>query len=119
MKLIKPIKTKKEYGAALSFIDEYFNAKRGTPEASIVEVLTLLVEKYEEEHFPIDAPDPIEAIKFRMEQMGWTRKELVLVIGSKSKVSEVMNYRKSLSLPMIRRITHKMNIPAEVLIQES
>ncbi len=114
---IRPIKSQADYKHALSLIDKYFDAKRGTPEGDFVEVLTVLVGKYEEEHYPIGPPDPIEAIKFRMEQLGWTNENLQAVLGSKSRVSEILNRKRELSLQMIRKINKKMGVPAEVLIE--
>jgi HTH-type transcriptional regulator/antitoxin HigA len=118
LRFLKPIKTKKDYEIALDVAEKYFFAKKGTREANIAEVVTILIEKYEEETFPIEAPHPIEAIKFRMEQLGMTTKQLSVILGSKSRVSEVLNHKRVLSLAMIRRLHDKLKIPAEVLIQE-
>jgi len=116
LRFLKPIRTKKDYEIALEVIEKNFFAEKGTPEANILEILSVLVEKYEEENFPIESPDPVEAIKFRMEQLGWTNKELAKVVGGKNRVSEILNHRRTLSLDMIRKIHKKMQIPAEVLI---
>ena len=98
-------------------LEKMFFAKQGTPEANIAEVLAILIEKYEQENFPIKKPDPIEAIKFRMEQMGWTRKKLEAVLGGKNRASEILNYKRDLTLVMIRKLHKKMHIPAEVLLE--
>lgn len=117
LRFLKPIKTKKDYESAVSLLEKVFFAKKGTPQANIAEVLAILIEKYEQENFPIKKPDPIEAIKFRMEQMGWTRKQLENVLGGKNRVSEILNYKRDLTLVMIRKLHKKMHIPAEVLIE--
>lgn len=115
---IKIIKNEKDYNSALKRLDDIFDAEMNTPEGDEAELLTILIEKYEDEHFPIDAPDPVEAIKFRMEQMGITRKELAEIIGYKSRVSEILNRKRKLSLQMIRALHDKMNIPYESLIAQ-
>lgn len=115
----KLIKTKKEYAQALSRIEEIFDAKPRTQEFDELELLVKLVEIYEEEKFPIDFPDPVSAIKFRMEQQGLTNSDLIQYIGSKSKVSEVLSGKRQLSLNMIRKLSAGLNIPLEILIQES
>ena len=114
---IRPIKTKKDYKAALARVEQIFNAKAGTEEGDELEVLGILIEKYENEHFPIDLPDPIEAIKFRMEQLGYTQNDLAKVVGLKSRASEILSKKRKLSLDMIRQIHDKLNIPTDVLIQ--
>lgn len=114
----KLIKTDADYRATLARIEEIFAAKPGTPEGDELELLVKLVELYEDEQFPIDLPDPITAIKFRMEQQGLKRKDLVPFIGSMPKVSEVLSGKRSLSLSMIRRLVNGLGIPAEVLLQE-
>jgi|SRR5688572_18241664 HTH-type transcriptional regulator/antitoxin HigA len=114
---IKPVKTKKDYQNALSRLDKIFDAKSGTEEGDELEVLGILVEKYENDHFPIDMPDPIEAIKFRMEQLGYNQNDLAKVVGLKSRASEILNKRRKLSLEMIRQLHSAMNIPTQVLIQ--
>ena len=115
---IKPIKTKRDHRAALSRIDALWDAKSKTPEGDELDVLATLVSEYEEKNFPIDTPDPIESIKFRMEQLGLKDADLVSFIGARSKVSEVLNKKRSLSLPMIRKLSNGLKIPAENLIQE-
>lgn len=116
--IAKIIKTDAEHEEALARIDAIFDAEPGTPEGDELELLTFLVEKYEEEKFPIGLPDPIAAIKFRMEQQGLKPKDLVPYIGSRGKVSEVLNGQRPLSLTMIRNLVTKLGIPAEVLLQE-
>jgi HTH-type transcriptional regulator/antitoxin HigA len=113
----KVLKTERDYKAALAHV-ETFMAK-SSPDAADLELWSLLVEKYEEEHFPIATPDPIEAIRFRMEQAGLESADLHPYLQSKSKVSEVMNRRRPLSLSMIRALHRGLQIPAEVLVQES
>ena len=115
---VKLIKTEEEYQEALTELEGLMDAVPGSPEEEFLELLSLIIEKYEEEHYPIDLPDPIEAIKFRMEQQGLTRKDMRKYIGSQSKVSEVLNYKRPLSLSMIRSLHEGLGIPAEVLLQE-
>jgi HTH-type transcriptional regulator/antitoxin HigA len=114
---LKPIRTKAAYKEALKEISGLLNASLGSPEADMLEVLSILVEAYEEEHHPIEPPDPIEAIKFRLEQQGLTRRDLEPFIGSRARVSEVLNRRRPLSVEMIRRLHKGLGIPAEVLIR--
>ena len=113
----KVIKTTEEHDQALARIEELFSAKPGTPEGDELELLVLLVETYEAEKFPIELPDAIEAIRFRMEQMNLKQKDLIPIIGSKSKVSEVLSGKRELSITMIRKIVSNLNIPAAVLLQ--
>lgn len=114
---IKPIKTEEDYNAALERLEVIFDAKTGTPESDELEILGMLVERYENEYFPIDLPDPVEAIKFRMEQLGYTQNDLVDIIGQKSHASEILNRKRKLSLKMIRQISTQLHIPADVLVQ--
>lgn len=114
---IKPIKTKKDYQNALERLEVIFDSKQGTPCGDELEILGILIEKYEEEHFPIGFPDPIEAIKFRMEQLGYNQTDLAKIVGLKSRASEILNKKRKLSLEMIRLLHNKLNIPTEVLIQ--
>ncbi|UOE40088.1 helix-turn-helix domain-containing protein [Chryseobacterium suipulveris] len=114
---IKPIKTEKDYNQALERLEEIFDAKKGTEEGDELEILGILLERYEEEHFPIDLPDPIEAIKFRMEQLNYSQNDLANVIGLKSRASEILNKKRKLSLEMIRNLHERLKIPTEVLIQ--
>jgi HTH-type transcriptional regulator/antitoxin HigA len=115
--LIKAIKTEADHAAALREIERLWGAGEGTTEGDRLEVLTTLVEAYEQAHFPIDAPDPIEAIKFRLEQQGADQKALIGVIGNRTRVYEVLRRDRALSLAMIRRLNQTLNIPAEVLIR--
>ena len=115
----KLIKTDAELETTLERIDLLFGADPGTPEGDECELLVHLVRQFEEEHYPIDLPDPIEAIKFRMDQQGLKQVDLAPYIGNKSKVSEVLNRKRPLSLAMIRRLHDGLGIPADVLLQES
>jgi len=114
---IKAIKTNEDYNQALQRIELIFNAKKGSPEGDELEVLGILVDQYENEHFPIGLPDPIEAIKFRMEQMGYNQTDLANIVGLKSRASEILNKKRKLSLEMIRQLHAKLHIPTDVLIQ--
>lgn len=115
--MMKPIKTKREYEQAMSRLEEIFDAKKGSAEGDELEVLGMLIEKYEDKHFPIGFPDPIEAIKFRMEQLGYNQADLVKVIGLKSRTSEILNRKRKLTLDVIRKLHDTLNIPTDVLIQ--
>jgi HTH-type transcriptional regulator/antitoxin HigA len=114
---VKPIRTEQDCNDALARIEEIWDAEPGTPESDELDVLSILVEAYEEEHHPIDPPDPIEAIKFRMEQMGLTRKDLEPFIGHRGRVAEVLNRKRGLSIEMIRNLSEGLGIPADVLIE--
>ncbi len=114
---IKPIKTDKDYNQALERLETIFDAKKGSTEGDELEVLGILVDQYENEHFPIGLPDPIEAIKFRMEQMGYNQTDLANIVGLKSRASEILNKKRKLSLEMIRQLHDRLNIPTDVLIQ--
>lgn len=118
---IKLIRTDAQHQAALQALSTLLEADppEGSAEAECLELLTLVIGHYEEEHYPIDPPDPVDAIEFRMEQQGLTRRDLVPYIGSPSKVSEVLARKRPLSLNMIRRLHEGLGIPAEVLIRES
>lgn len=115
---IKPIKTDKDYNQALKRLDTIFDAELGSVEGDELEVLGILIDQYENEHFPIGFPDPIEAIKFRMEQMGYNQNDLANIVGLKSRASEILNRKRKLSLQMIRQLHESLNIPTEVLIQD-
>ena len=117
---IRPIHNERDYREALQIVSGLVDADpaSGTPEGDRLEVLATLLERYEAEHFPLDLPDPIEAIKFRMEQQGLKAKDLIPYIGSASKVSEVLSGRRPLSLTMIRKLVNELGIPAEVLLKE-
>jgi len=114
----KVIKTRADYQAALTHLEKLMAAQPGTPQEEELELFAVLLDNYEREHFPIGLPDPVEAIKFRMEQQGLTRKDLEPFIGSQSKVSEVLNRKRPLSVAMIRALHTGLDIPAEVLLQE-
>ena len=113
---LKPIKNKTELNNAVNRIDVLWGAKRNTEKGDELEVLILLVEKYEEEHYPIPPSDPIEAIKFLMEQKALTRKDLEPYLGTRARVSEVLNKKRNLTLPMIKRLHEGLNIPYNCLI---
>ena len=113
---IKPIKTEKDYQRALQRLEVIFDAKPGSKEGDELDILALLIERYEGQNYSIEAPDPIEAIKFRMEQMGYKQKDLEGIIGTKSHISEVLNRKRKLSLEMIRNFHEKLNIPLSALI---
>lgn len=115
---IKPIKTEADHRAALARIDELWEAEPNSPEGDELEVLVTLVDAYEETHFPIDVPDPIEAIRFRMEQQGLEDKDLVAFLGQRSRVTEVMNRKRGLSITMIRKLHEGLKIPLECLVKE-
>lgn len=115
---IKPIKSEADYDAALEQIAVLMDARTGTPEADALDVLATLVEDYENQHYPIGLPDPISAIRFRMEQQELSQRDLIPFIGSRSKVSEVLSGKRSLSLQMIRNLHQGLGISAEVLLQE-
>lgn len=114
---LKPIKTEQDYNQALDRLEIIFDAVPGTAEGDELEILGILLEKYEAENFPVELPDPIEAIKFRMEQLDYSQNDLAEVIGLKSRASEILNRKRKLSLEMIRKINEKLHIPSEVLIQ--
>ncbi len=114
---IKPINTESDYSLAMQRLEKIFDAKKGTLQGNELEVLGILIEKYEDEHFPIGFPDPIEAIKFRMEQLGYNQTDLAKVIGLKSRTSEILNKKRKLTLDIIRQLHDKLNIPTDVLIQ--
>ena len=114
---IKTIKTKKDYQQALSRLEVIFDAKPNTGKRDEFGIKSMLLDKYEETKFPIDLPDSIEAIKFRMEQMNMKQKDLAEIIGLKSRVSEILNRKRKLTIDMIRNISSKLSIPADVLIQ--
>ena len=117
MKNLKPIRRKADYEAAMAEIERLWGARSGTPEGDRLDILATLVDAYENEHYPMDPPDPIEAIKFRMEQRGLTRKDLANILGSRTRVVEVLNRRRGLSINMIRRLHEKLGISVEVLIR--
>ena len=114
---LKPIKTEEDYNQVLERLSQIFDAKPNTKEGDELEILGILIEKYENENFPIELPDPIEAIKFRMEQLNYSQNDLAEVIGLKSRASEILNKKRKLSLEMIRKLNSGLKIPSEVLIQ--
>lgn len=115
---IKVIKTEEEYNQALKRLETIFDAPEDTPEGDEADILGILIEKYEDENYPIEAPDPIEAIKFRMEQMSLGNTDLAKIIGYKSRVSEIFSRKRKLNLKMIRSIHEKLKIPYESLIAD-
>ncbi|MCW3167091.1 helix-turn-helix domain-containing protein [Chryseobacterium sp. 09-1422] len=114
---IKPLKTESDYNDALERLEMIFHAEPDTSEGDELEILGILIEKYENENFPIELPDPIEAIKFRMEQLNYSQNDLAEIIGLKSRASEILNKKRKLSLEMIRKLTEKLHISPEILIQ--
>ncbi len=117
MKALKPLRTEADYEAAIVEIEALWGAPAGTPKGDRLDILATLVDAYENEHYPMDPPDPIEAIVFRMEQQGLTRKDLEGILGSRTRVAEVLNRRRGLSINMIRRLHDTLGISAEVLIR--
>lgn len=114
---IQPIRTEADYDKALLNIERLWDAKQNTPSGDQLDVLLVLVEDYESKHYPIAPPDPIEAIKFRMDQMKLTRRDLEPLIGSRGRVTEIINRQRPLSLAMIRKLHQRLHIPLESLIQ--
>ncbi|QLE00482.1 helix-turn-helix domain-containing protein [Galbibacter sp. BG1] len=117
MKIV-PIRNEKDYQKALDRLEDIFDAKKGTDQGDELEILSILIDRYENQNFPIGMPDPIEAIKFRMEQMGMKQKDLAEVVGFKSRVSEILNKKRKLTLEMIRKLNTTLHIPTEVLVQD-
>jgi HTH-type transcriptional regulator/antitoxin HigA len=116
---LKPIRTIADYKNALSEAERLWGAKSGTRDGDRLDVLATLIDAYEAEHYPMEPPDPIEAIKFRMEQQGLSRKDLEPIIGTRTRVAEVLNGKRSLSIGMIRRLHKHLGISADVLIRPS
>jgi len=114
---LKPIRTEEDYNKALEEVYHLMNAKPGTPEEDRLEVLSILIEIYEDKKYPINAPDPIEAIKFRMEEENLTVTDLGKIIGYKSRASEILKYKRKLTLNMIRKISEALKIPTEILVK--
>jgi HTH-type transcriptional regulator/antitoxin HigA len=114
---LKPIRTEADYEAALSAVEDLWGADSGTPEGDRLDVLATLIDVYEARHFPMDPPDPIEAIRFRMEQQGLSRKDLEPMIGPRNRIAEVLNRKRNLSIEMIRNLHEGLGISAEVLIR--
>ncbi len=116
---VRPIRSKRDYEAALREVDRLWGAKTGTRDGDRLDVLATLIDAYEAEHDPMDPPDPIEAIKFRMEQQGLTRRDLESLIGTRTRIAEVLNRKRGLSIGMIRRLHERLGISADVLIRPS
>src|SRR3990167_539407 len=116
---ISPIKTEKDYKTALKEIERLFNAKSNTPNGDKLDILTTLVHGYEEEHYPIDLPDAVEALHYWIESRGLERKELLSCIGTRARISEILNHKRELTLNMIRKLHDELHIPAELLIKKS
>ena len=114
---VKPIRSSADYEAAMAEIERLWGATAGTPEGDRLDVLATLIDAYENEHYPIDPPDPIEAITFRMEQQGLTRRDLEELLGTRARVAEILNRKRDLSIGMIRRLHQRLGISAEVLIR--
>ncbi len=115
---LKPIKTEEDYRAALKRLEEIFDAKPGTHESDELEILGLIVDDYENKHYPIEAPDPIEAIKIRMEEMNLKQVDLIPEIGGKSRVSEILNRKRRLTVDMIRKLGNRLNLSYNLLIKD-
>ncbi|MCO5950168.1 helix-turn-helix domain-containing protein [Mucilaginibacter flavidus] len=115
---LKIVKTKKDYEKSLERFEEIFQAKNGSAESDEADVLALLIKEYEDKHFVIDVPNPIEAIKYRMEQQGLTNKDLAQILGFKSRVSDIFKKNRKLNLGMVRKLYHELNIPLETLVRE-
>ena len=115
---LKVIKTEKDYQKALKRLELIFDTKKSSKDGDELELLSLLIDNYEKEKYPIDLPDPIEAIKFRMEQLGYKQKDLAEAMGLKSRVSEILNRKRKLTLDMIRKLHEVLGIPTEVLVRE-
>lgn len=116
---LKPIRTEADYEHAIVEVERLWGAKAGTPGGDRLDVLATLIDVYEAKNFPMDPPDPVEAIKFRMEQQGLTRKDLEPMIGPRNRVAEILNRKRSLSIEMIRQLHGQLGISAEVLIRSS
>jgi HTH-type transcriptional regulator / antitoxin HigA len=115
---LKILKTKKDYQAALERFEEIFQAKPGSSESDEADVLSLLLKDYEEKHYVIKAPSPLEAIKYRMEQQGLTNSDLAVILGFKSRVTDIFNKHRKLNLTMVRKLHDQLNIPLETLVKE-
>ena len=116
---IKPIKSERDYQKALKTIDRLMDARPNTPQGDALDVLSTLVDAWEEKHHALGPPDPVEAIRFAIEQRGLSRHDLEPLIGSRARVAEILNHKRTLTLPMIRRLHDHLGIPAEVLIRPS
>jgi HTH-type transcriptional regulator/antitoxin HigA len=116
---LKPIRSEADYDEALAQVENLWGAKVGTPEGDRLDILATLIDAYEAKTYPMDPPDPVEAIRFRMEQQGLTRKDLEPMIGPRNRVADVLNRKRSLSIDMIRQLHSRLGISAEVLIRPS
>lgn len=114
---LKPVRTQADYKRALTGLKKLWGAKSGTAAGDRLDILTTLIDVYEAEHYPMDPPDPIDAIKFRMEQLGLSRKDMEPIIGTRARVTEVLNRKRNLSIAMIRRLHEELGLPAEILIR--
>jgi HTH-type transcriptional regulator/antitoxin HigA len=115
---IKPIRTKKDYQRAIERLEVIFYAKPGSKDGDELEILSILIDNYEKTHYPVGFPDPIEAIKFRMEQLNLQQKDLASLVGYKSRVSEILSKKRKLTLHMVRKLHRELSIPTEVLVKE-
>jgi HTH-type transcriptional regulator/antitoxin HigA len=115
----RPIRSKRDYEAALKEVERLWGARAGTRDGDRLDVLATLIDAYEAKHFPMDPPDPIDAIKFRMEQQGLTRRDLEEIIGTRTRIAEVLTRKRGLSIAMIRRLHERLGISADVLIRPS
>lgn len=116
---LKPIRSEADYEDALAEVGRLWGARSGTPDGDRLDILATLIDAYETKHFPMDPPDPVEAIRFRMEQQGLTRKDLEPLIGARNRVADVLNRKRNLSIEMIRQLHERLGISAEVLIRPS
>lgn len=116
--MMKPIRNEEDYDTALAMLNERFDAKKGTPESDEADVLALLISEYERVAHSIEAPDPIEAIKIRMEEMQLKQKDLIAALGGKNRVSEVLNRKRKLNVEMVRKLRDQLNLSAELLIND-
>jgi HTH-type transcriptional regulator/antitoxin HigA len=116
---IKPIKTEMDYQSALNHIAQLFDAEPDTPDGDILEILATLVQVYEEEHYPIEFPDAVDALNYWMESRGLQRKDLQVFIGTRARISEILNRKRELTLVMIRKLNEGLKIPAELLIKKT
>ena len=116
---VMPIRSRRDHEAALKEIERLWGAKAGTRDGDRLDVVATLIDAYEAEHYPMDPPDPIEAIKFRMEQQGLTRRDLEEIIGTRTRIAEILNRKRGLSIGMIRRLHERLGISADVLIRPS
>ena len=119
LKKLKPIRSKKDYQAALKEIEKLFDAEPNTPQGDYLEILVTLVEAYEDQHYKIDFPDPVSALEYWMESRGMEREALSPYLGSRARISEILNRKRNLSLEMVRKLHDGLHIPAEILIKSS